>query len=1153
MTDTSTPQQIDIFPWDENFNTELPRVDEQHRTLVSLINRLASQFSYGADKAVIDEIFEELIDYTVYHFETEETIWHKFLADDTSEIQHREDHQRFVDSLHRLMEEKDNKPLHEVVEHALGFLVRWLASHILESDRHMAYTVRAIEAGLDHKAAKARAQEQMAGFTRQMIDIILSIYGILSHNTLLLMQELSRHREMANDLMVARKQAEAARDELSTQETRLQVALEAGQTGTWYWDFEKGVVFGDEHLANYFGLTPELTESGIPLSGYIEHIHVDDKDRVSQEIEQARRNSTPFAIEYRVLGTKGERWVLARGRVEHDEQGRPIGFPGAISDITQQKQAEIALRQERDIHRKYLDTIQTILLILDSQGHIQLINPAGCKVLGYKEDDLLGKNWFDTCLPQSAGKEEIVAIFRQLINGYHNQTEYFENQVLCRDGSQRLIAWHNGQLEDTSGYISGIISSGQDITEQRMAQTQLVASEQRLLEAERIAHLGHWELDINTKVAHWSDEILAIFGISKPQRAGPELLATIVNPSDWPGVEASLNAAMAEGKEHKVEYRIRRPDGDERWVFCQAEKQYGDDGCEKLVGIVQDISDRKRAEERLRLAASVIQNTSEGVIICDIDGNIMEVNPAFCEILGYPRDEVIGRNPRIWQSGRHSPEFYHEMWQALDEAGQWKGEIWNRNKSGALVPEWLNISKVLDANAEVSHYVAVFSDISQIKQSQEKLDYLAHHDALTDLPNRLLLNERLEHALLRANRHSTRLAVLFLDLDRFKQINDSMGHLMGDQLLQVVTKRLRETCRQDDTIARVGGDEFVMLMEDISRQEDAVTAAQKVLAAFDSPFILEDHEIRITTSLGVCIYPRDGDDAATLLRNADAAMYRAKEEGRNTFQFYSREMTSNAFERVLLENSLHQAIRNNELRLVYQPQLDIQSHRLIGFEALVRWQHPQLGMVSPAKFIPLAEETGQIHSIGNWVLRTACQQASRWLKRGLDFRHIAVNVAGPQIQRGKLLEEVKSVLAETGVSPKHLELEVTESFIMRQANPAINLLRQLRQLGVSLAIDDFGTGYSSLSYLKQLPIQKLKIDQSFVRDVPQDPDNMAITEAVIALSKSLRLKVIAEGVENEEQARFLVDAGCIEAQGYLFSKPVSADEAERLPFWADKT
>lgn len=1151
MTDSSTPQQIDIFPWDKNFNTELPRVDKQHRKLVSLINRLASQFSYGADQAVIDEIFEELIDYTVYHFETEETIWHKFLADDTSEKQHREDHQRFIDSLHRLMEEKDNNPLHEVVEHALGFLVRWLASHILESDRHMAYTVRALEAGMDHDAAKARAQEQMTGFTRQMIDIILSIYGTLSRNTLRLMQELSRHREMANDLRIAREQAEAAKDELSNQETRLQIALEAGQTGTWYWDFENEVVFGDDHLANYFGLTPELAESGVSLSGYIENIHVDDKTRVSQEIEQARLNYTPLEIEYRVLGTKGERWVLARGRVEHDEQGRPIGFPGAISDITQQKQAEIALRQERDIHRKYIDTIQTILLILDSEGRIQLINPAGCKVLGYKEDDLLGKNWFDTCLPQSAGKEETVAVFRQLMKGDNNQTEYFENQVLCSDGSQRLTAWHNGLLEDTSGNISGVISSGQDITEQRMAQAQLEESELRLLKAERIAHLGHWELDIDTQVAHWSDEILAIFGLSKPQRAGPDLLATIVNPSDWPGVEASLSAAMAEGKEHKVEYRIRRPDGNERWVFCRAEKQYDDDDCGKLVGIVQDISERKKVEERLRLSASVIQNTSEGVIICDIDGNVIEVNPAFCEILGYSHDEVIGRNPRVWQSGRHGPNFYREMWRALDEVGQWKGEIWNRSKSGALVPEWLNISKVLDANAEVSHYVAVFSDISQIKQSQEKLDYLAHHDALTDLPNRLLLNERLEHALLRAGRHSARLAVLFLDLDRFKQINDSMGHLTGDQLLQAVTKRLRQTCRQDDTIARVGGDEFVLLMEDISRQEDAVAAAQKLLAAFDAPFILEDHEIHITASLGICIYPRDGDDAATLLRNADAAMYRAKEEGRNTFQFYSREMTSNAFERVLLENSLHQAISNNELRLVYQPQLDIQSQRLVGFEALVRWQHPQLGIVSPAKFIPLAEETGLIHSIGNWVLQTACQQASSWLERGLDFGHIAVNVAGPQIQRGKLLEEVKSVLAETGVSPKHLELEVTESFIMRQAKLAIDLLRQLRQLGVSLAIDDFGTGYSSLSYLKQLPIQKLKIDQSFVCDVPQDPDNMAITKAVIALSKSLGLKTIAEGVENEEQAHFLVDAGCIEAQGYLFSKPVTADEAERLPFWGD--
>lgn len=559
---------------------------------------------------------------------------------------------------------------------------------------------------------------------------------------------------------------------------------------------------------------------------------------------------------------------------------------------------------------------------------------------------------------------------------------------------------------------------------------------------------------------------------------------------------------------------------------------------------IHDLTSARQINERLRLSANVFDNTAEAIVVTGADGLIVEVNQAFLDIMGFSREEVIGKNPSLWKSGRHDRDFFQSMWKSLDETGRWRGEIWNRRKDGSIFPEWQNISVVTDSKGSVTHYLSVSSDISQIKQSQEQLDHLAHYDALTDLPNRLLLTERLEQAIKHAERHQRNLAVFFIDIDRFKHINDSLGHPVGDMLLQEVSKKLLEVVRQEDTVSRIGGDEFVIVLEEIDEPEHATNVAQKLLQSFEQPFLLEGREVSVTTSLGICLYPSDGQDADTLLRNADAAMYRAKDEGRNNYQFYTEELTRDAFERVLLEAGLRRAIDNDELRLFFQPQIDLKSGTLIGLEALVRWWHPDLGMISPARFIPLAEETGFIFPLGRWVLQNACKQGAAWLKRGINFGRIAVNVAGPQIQRGGLVDEVRSALNESGLPAEYLELEVTEGFIMQQAEAAISQLEALQELGVLLSIDDFGTGYSSLSYLKRLPINKLKIDKSFVRDIPEDANDLAIAGAVIALGKSLNLMVIAEGVETQEQATHLKDIGCEAAQGYLYCRPAPSDELD---------
>lgn len=551
--------------------------------------------------------------------------------------------------------------------------------------------------------------------------------------------------------------------------------------------------------------------------------------------------------------------------------------------------------------------------------------------------------------------------------------------------------------------------------------------------------------------------------------------------------------------------------------------------------------EHSQAEQRLHQAAAVFENTVEGVIITDARANIIAVNKAFTLITGYTETEVLGNNPKILKSGCHEWPFYAALWKAVVETGHWQGEIWNRRKSGEIYPQWSTISSVFDGMGTVTYYVSVFADISSIKQSQERLNHLAHHDPLTGLPNRLLLNARLKHALQHAQRQGSGIAVLFLDLDQFKNINDTLGHTVGDELLREVAKRLSECVRTEDTVARLGGDEFVVTMENLWQGEGADVVVRKILAAFSRPFTLEGQEMFITASVGISLYPEDGESVDELLRNADAAMYRAKSQGRNTYEFYTRELTIAALEKFTLETSLRYALQKCEFVLYYQPQISLQDGQIVGVEALIRWQHPRLGLLSPVRFIRLAEETGLINPIGEWVLRAACIQAKTWQEQGLPAILMAVNLSGRQIVRDDLVGKVRRILDETGLDPRYLELEITEDSMMDQRHKATANLDALKALGVTLTIDDFGTGYSSMSYLKRFSVDKLKIDKSFVRDITNDPNDQAIIRAIIAMCHTLQLKVVAEGVETSEQRAFLVDYRCNQIQGYLFSPPVTAE------------
>ncbi len=550
---------------------------------------------------------------------------------------------------------------------------------------------------------------------------------------------------------------------------------------------------------------------------------------------------------------------------------------------------------------------------------------------------------------------------------------------------------------------------------------------------------------------------------------------------------------------------------------------------------------RMQQEKELMLAAGVFRDTQEGIIVTDARGRILRVNEAFTRITGYNQEEVIGRTPKLLRSSQYDKDFYKTIWLELKASGVWQGEIWSRRKNGELYPEWLNISAVQDEHGNPAQYICIFSDFTEKKLSEDRIYHLAHYDILTQLPNRALLHERLGQAVVHAQRHEKPTAILFVDLDYFKRINDTLGHAVGDQLLQVIAQRLLDCVRRGDTVARQGGDEFIIVLHDLQDENDAAVVAEHILAQVAKPVQLENHEVVISASIGISLYPVDAADASSLLKNADTAMYRAKELGRGIYQFFTPDLNARALERLTLESKLRRALPQQELRLEYQPQINDTTGCVTAVEALLRWQNSELGRMMPASFITIAEETGEIIPIGEWVLKQACLDFLEWQKAGYAPKRIAINISARQFRYPAFVSQIGSILKETGLPPRHLELELTESALITNSEDTRKMLLQLKALGVHIALDDFGTGYSSLTHLKRFPIDAVKIDKSFVLDILNDPDDAAIIEAVIRMGQTLGLRVVAEGVENKAQLDFLRNHGCQEMQGNFLGQPMLAE------------
>ncbi|RZS52951.1 EAL and GGDEF domain-containing protein [Sphaerotilus mobilis] len=810
-----------------------------------------------------------------------------------------------------------------------------------------------------------------------------------------------------------------------------------------------------------------------------------------------------------------------------------------LSLLEDQRDAQAALSASEARLRAVVAALPDLIFLFDAQTRlIDIWSSSDDNLLGPREA-FIGQR-LSEFLPHALAAlatEEIRAALE------HGKGQPFEYSLTLPAGER----WYEMRTARVGHDVA--LGVARDITREREARQAQRRTEDNLLLAVEGTGDGLWDWDLISDNVGYSvafERLLRYEG--QTPFSARFLFRDRLHPDDRERCVNAVRDAIKQGIRFDATYRLMCFDGEYRWFQGRGMCHRAPDGQPlRFSGVLSDLSDRLRDEERLRLAAQVLDSTQEGVMITNAQRRIVSVNRAFTTLLGYTEAEVLGRTPRMLSSGRHEAAFYDAIWAELDQTGQWKGEIWNRRKDGELMPELLSISAVHDITGAISHYVGVFADISRMKDSEARLEFLAHHDPLTRLPNRLLFNQQMEQALHQAQREHRRLAVLLLDLDRFKDINDSYGHLAGDELLQHVAQRLTGRLRQSDTLARLGGDEFALLMHDLRYDDDAARLASELLGALSQPWRSSDGvEVNVGVSIGICIYPDHGQTSQALLQGADAALYRAKGDGRGVYRYYADEMTQSARERLHLETRLRRALVDDQLVLHYQPQVELQTGRIVGAEALVRWMDPEHGLIPPGRFIPVAETTGLIGDIGAWVLAEACRQGKAWLDEGLPPLTLAVNVSPRQFRHADLAAQVMQTLIETGLPAEQLELELTEGALMEREQEALDVLQRLRAIGVGVAIDDFGTGYSSLAYLKRFPLDVLKIDRSFIADIPNDPDDMEIAAAVIAMGHSLGIRVLAEGVETVDQLAFLRFKHCDRYQGFLCSRPVPPDEFAAL-------
>jgi len=922
---------------------------------------------------------------------------------------------------------------------------------------------------------------------------------------------------------------------------------------------------------------------------WFEHLHPDDIDRVLQGVNESHESHLSFVCEYRIFDRSGRiKWVRDEAYIVKDETGFPVCLQGLIYDITARKQIEFRVKSHTIVLELITsgellpDILQAIvhgveqentkiicsILLLDDEGKHLLSGVAPSLPDFYN----VAINGIEIGLGIGSCGTAAFTNKRVIVEDIQNHPYWTSYKALA--SKARLRACWSEPIRSTQGKVLGTFAIyNHNVNQPTKADITLIEQSARLasiaIEKSRVnlalkvskeqmqlvlagAELGSWDWNIVTGKMERNERWATMLGYTHEEiKSTTHQWANFVHPEDREKTWQSINDVLqGRSRSHSLDYRMLTKKGDYIWVHDQANVvQRRDDGSPlRMSGTHNDITNRKLAEEKLKLAASVFTHAGESIVITNAEGMILDVNHTFSSTTGYSRAETIGKNPRILKSGQQSDEFYVNMWQALLQKGHWSGEVWNKRKNGEVYAEMKTISAVRDEQGITTHYVSLANDITQIKEHQYQLERIAHFDVLTNLPNRSLLSDRLYQAILQSNRHEQSLAVVFLDLDGFKGINDAYGHDMGDELLIALSFRMKKALREGDSLARIGGDEFIAVLTDLTTVGDYELILERLLLAASEPVIVGDVVLNVSASIGVTLYPQDNVDADQLMRHADQAMYVAKESGKNCYHLFdTAQDDADKVQRESLE-AIRNGLDNHQFLLYYQPKVNMKTGKVTGVEALIRWQHPKRGLLNPVDFLPVIEYNPMMIELGEWVIDSALSQISQWQAMGLSLSLIiSVNIAALQLQQPDFIQRLMILLAaHPDVEPRYLELEVLETSALEDVHHVSTTMNACIALGVNFALDDFGTGYSSLTYFRRLPANTIKIDQTFVRDMLFDIDDLAIVEGVIALAKSFKREVIAEGVETIEHGTALLQLGCELAQGYGIAKPMPASD---IPAW----